>query len=67
VRTRGKRVLGALLCGGYAEYAPPKCGRKISSVSGADREEYFVFQRLSVSSSLQRYNAVLLNENFAVS
>ena len=35
-------------------------GRKISSVSGDDREGHFLFQRLSVI--LQRYNAVLLHE-----
>ena len=32
-------------------------GRKISSVSGDDREGHFLFQRLSVI--VQRYNAVL--------
>ena len=37
-------------------------GRKISSVSGDDREGHFLFQRLSVI--LQRYNAVLLHESF---
>jgi len=40
-------------------------GRKISSVSGDDREGYFLFQRLSVI--LQRYNAVLLHESFVQS
>ena len=37
-------------------------GRKISSVSGDNREGHFLFQRLSVI--LQRYNAVLLHESF---
>ena len=40
-------------------------GRKISSVSGDDREGHFLFQRLSVI--LQRYNAVLLHQNFVQS
>ena len=40
-------------------------GRKISSVSGDDREGHFLFQRLSVI--LQRYNAVLLHESFVQS
>ena len=40
-------------------------GRKISSVSGDDREGHFLFQRLSVI--LQCYNAVLLHENFVQS
>ena len=35
--------------------------RKISSVSGDDREGYFLFQRL------QRYNAVLLHESLVQS
>ena len=39
--------------------------RKISSVSGDDREGHFLFQRLSVI--LQRYNAVLLHESFVQS
>ena len=37
-------------------------GRKISSVSGDDREGHFLFQRLSVI--LQRYNAIMLHESF---
>jgi len=36
-------------------------GRKISSVSGDDREGHFLFQRLSVI--LQRYNAVQYDFN----
>jgi len=40
-------------------------GRKISSVSGEDREGHFLFQRLSVI--LQRYNAVLLHESIVQS
>ena len=40
-------------------------GRKISSVSGDDREVHFLFQRLSVI--LQRYNAVLLHKSFVQS
>ena len=35
-------------------------GRKISSVSGDDREGAFLFQRVSVL--VQRYNAVLLHD-----
>jgi len=35
-------------------------GRKISSASGDDREEAFLFQRVSVL--VQRYNAVLLHD-----
>ena len=42
-----------------------RLGRKISSVSGDDREGHFLFQRLSVI--LQRYNAVLLHESFVQS
>jgi len=37
-------------------------GHKISSVSGEKRETLFLFQRLSVA--LQRFNAVLLHDNF---
>ena len=40
-------------------------GRKISSVSGDEREGHFLFQRLSFI--LQRYNAVLLHESFVQS
>jgi len=40
-------------------------GRKISSVSGDNREGHFLFQRLSVI--LQHYNAVLLHKSFVQS
>ena len=37
-------------------------GRWISVVSGEDREPQFLFQRISVS--IQRFNAVLLDDSF---
>jgi len=38
-------------------------GRKISAISGVDRETSYLFQRISVL--LQRFNATLLHESFA--
>ena len=38
-------------------------GRRISSVSGEDRESAFLFQRISVN--IQRFNGVLLHNSFA--
>jgi len=38
-------------------------GRRISSVSGEDRESAFLFQRISVN--IQRFNSVLLHDSFA--
>ena len=37
-------------------------GRKISDVSGDDRESSYLFQRISVL--IQRYNAILLHKSF---
>ena len=37
-------------------------GRKISDVSGDDRESSYLFQQISVL--IQRYNAILLHESF---
>jgi len=37
-------------------------GRRISFVSGEDREPQFLFQRISVA--IQRFNAVLLHDGF---
>ena len=37
-------------------------GRRISLVSGEDREPQFLFQRVSVT--IQRFNAVLLHDGF---
>ena len=37
-------------------------GRKISDVSGDDRESSYLFRRISVL--IQRYNAILLHESF---
>ena len=37
-------------------------GRRISLVSGEDREPQFLFQRISVA--IQRFNAVLLHDGF---
>ena len=37
-------------------------GRRISFVSGEDRESQFLFQRISVA--IQRFNAVLLHDGF---
>ena len=37
-------------------------GRKISDVSGDDRETSYLFQQISVL--IQRYNAILLHESF---
>ena len=37
-------------------------GRRISLVSGKDREPQFLFQRISVA--IQRFNAVLLHDGF---
>jgi len=37
-------------------------GRRISLVSGEDREPQFLFQRISVA--IQRFNAVLLHNGF---
>ena len=37
-------------------------GRRISVLSGDDREHLFLFQRISVA--IQRFNAVLLNDGF---
>ena len=39
-------------------------GRRISLVSGEDREPQFLFQRISVA--IQRFNAVLLHDGFFV-
>ena len=39
-----------------------KLGRKLSTHSGDDRETSFLFQRLSVL--IQRFNAILLLDNF---
>jgi len=36
--------------------------RKISDISGDDRESGYLFQRISVL--IQRYNAILLHESF---
>jgi len=38
-------------------------GRKISAISGDDRETSYLFQRISVV--IQRFNATLLHESFA--
>jgi len=38
-------------------------GRKISAISGDDRETSYLFQRISVL--IQRFNATLLHESFA--
>jgi len=38
-------------------------GRKISAISGDDRETSYLFQRISVL--IQRFNATLLRESFA--
>jgi len=38
-------------------------GRKISAISGDDRESSYLFQRISVLK--QRFNATLLHESFA--
>jgi len=40
-------------------------GRRISLVSGEDREPQFLFQRISVT--IQRFNAVLLHDGFLLS
>ena len=40
-------------------------GRRILFVSGEDREPQFLFQRISVTT--QRFNAVLLNDDFLLS
>ena len=40
-------------------------GRRISLVSGEDREPQFLFQRISVA--IQRFNAVLLRRGFFLS
>ena len=40
-------------------------GRRISLVSGEDREPQFLFQRISVA--IQRFNAVLLHDGFFLS
>jgi len=37
-------------------------GRRISLVSGENREPQFLFQRISVA--IQRFNAVLLHDGF---
>jgi len=37
-------------------------GRRISVLSGNDREHLFLFQRISVA--IQRFNAVLLHDGF---
>ena len=37
-------------------------GRRISVLSGDDREHLFLFQRISVA--IQRFNAVLLHDGF---
>ena len=37
-------------------------GQRITSVSTADKETQFLFQRLSIA--LQRFNAILLHESF---
>ena len=39
-------------------------GRRISDVTGDDREVAFIFQRLSVL--IQRFNSVLFSETFAL-
>jgi len=39
-------------------------GRRISLVSGEDREPQFLFPRISVA--IQRFNAVLLHDDFFV-
>jgi len=39
-------------------------GRRVSLVSGEDREPRFLFQRISVA--IQRFNAVLLHDSFFV-
>jgi len=38
-------------------------GRKISAISGDDRETSYLLQRISVL--IQRFNATLLHESFA--
>jgi len=38
-------------------------GRRVSSVSGEDRESAFLSQRISVN--IQRFNSVLLHDSFA--
>jgi len=37
-------------------------GRKISDISGDDRDSSYLFQRISVL--IQRYNAISLNQSF---
>jgi len=37
-------------------------GRRISSVSGEDKESAFLFQRISIT--IQRFNSILLFESF---
>jgi len=39
-------------------------GRRISHISGDDREVLFLFQRISVT--IQRFNSVLLHDSFSV-
>jgi len=39
-------------------------GRRISLVSGEDREPQFLFQRISVA--IQRFNAMLLHDGFCL-
>jgi len=39
-------------------------GRKISAISGDDRETSYLFQRISFL--IQHFNATLLHESFAV-
>ena len=43
-------------------FADLDLGRRISLVSGKDREPQFLFQRISVA--IQRFNAVLLHDGF---
>ena len=47
-----------------ATYFLHDLGRRISFVSGEDREPQFLFQRISVA--IQRFNAVLLHDGFFV-
>ena len=39
-------------------------GRRISHISGDDREVLFLFQRISVT--IQRFNSVLLHDSFSI-
>jgi len=53
--------LGLMNIAAYSFLA--ELGRKISDVSGDDRESIYLFQRISVL--IQSYNAILLHESFS--